>query len=540
MKIERTKNASRNIVFGFALKMYQLACPFIIRTIMIHTLGMEYIGLNSLFTSILQVLNMTELGVGSVMIYSMYTPIAEDDTETICALLNLYKKYYRIIGFVILTVGLVLTPVIPHLISGDLPFGINIYTLYYLNLCITVFSYWLFAYKNSLLVALQRSDISCKINIFTNTIQYIIQIFVLLVLKNYYYFLIVALFCQIINNLSVEKVTKRRYLQYLPTGKLDAQVIATINHRVRDLFTNKVGGVIVNSADSIVISAFLGLSMLAIYNNYYYILTSVIGFITTIYSSCTAGIGNSLITETKEKNYADFKKLTLLITWIVGFCTCCFLSLYQHFMLIWVGVKYVLDFSAVICFSLYFYTYEINQLFVTYKDAAGIWHQDRYRPLITALINLFLNLLTVNYIGIYGVLLSTVVSTLVVGMPWLLKNIFSTIFKNQMKNYILLLFKYTIVTVFACLITYIICSFIPSEGIIYFTLKMIVCCIVPNIIYYLYNRKSKEFESIRFQIKRMLLATNIFGNVIGFCRFSMANVISISKLKNGTEKQRKY
>ena len=139
-KIERTKNASRNIVFGVILKAYQILVPFLMRTAMIYLMGVQYLGLNSLFTSILQVLNLAELGVGSAMVYSMYKPIAEDDDTTICALMKLYRTYYRVIGLVIAVVGCVLTPFIPHLIKSDVPAGLNIYILYLLNLGATVLS----------------------------------------------------------------------------------------------------------------------------------------------------------------------------------------------------------------------------------------------------------------------------------------------------------------------------------------------------------------------------------------------------------------
>ena len=163
MRIERTKNATRNIVFGVILRIYQIVVPFIMRTAMIYYLGVQYLGLNSLFASVLSVLTLAELGVGSAMVFSMYKPIAEDDTKTICALMQLYKVYYRIIGLIIAIIGLVITPFIPHLIHSDLPEGLNIYVLYMLHLASTVLSYWLFAYKNCLLRAHQRNDITNNI-----------------------------------------------------------------------------------------------------------------------------------------------------------------------------------------------------------------------------------------------------------------------------------------------------------------------------------------------------------------------------------------
>lgn len=129
MKLQRTKNATRNIVFGVILQIYNLAVPFLLRTALVYYLGMEYLGLNSLFSSVLQVLNLAELGVGSAMVFSMYKPIAMDDKKAICSLMNLYRKYYRIIGTVIMLVGVVITPIIPKIIEGDIPKELNIYII---------------------------------------------------------------------------------------------------------------------------------------------------------------------------------------------------------------------------------------------------------------------------------------------------------------------------------------------------------------------------------------------------------------------------
>lgn len=193
MKIERTKNASRNIIFGIILKAYQILIPFLMRTAMIYFMGVQYLGLNSLFTSILQVLNLTELGVGSAIVYSMYKPIADDDTKTICALMRLYHLYYRIIGLAIAVIGVVLTPFIPYLVKSDLPVGLNIYILYLLNLAATILSYWLFAYKNALFQAHQRIDITNKTTLVTNTFQYLVQLIIIVFIRDYYLYVLTAL-----------------------------------------------------------------------------------------------------------------------------------------------------------------------------------------------------------------------------------------------------------------------------------------------------------------------------------------------------------
>ena len=495
MKIERTKNAGRNILFGGILKIDQIAVPFFMRTAMIYFMGVEYLGLNSLFTSILQVLNLAELGVGSAMVYSMYKPIAEDDKDTICSLMSLYRTYYRVIGLVIAVIGIALLPFIPKLIKSDLPADVNIYILYLLNLAVTVLSYWLYAYKNCLLDAHQRMDITSKVSLLTNTVQYGLQIIVLFALRNYYIYVIIALITQAMTNIVTAYITSIIYPEYTANGKLNKDKIKKINQRIKDLFTSKIGAVIVNSADTIVISAFLGLKMLAIYQNYFFILNSIVGCVAIIFTSCIAGIGNSIIVESKEKNFNDLKKFTFIIAWIAGFCTTCLLCLYQPFMDIWVGKELKLGYSAVICFCVYYYIYEMNMLLNAYKDAAGIWHEDRFRPLITALTNLILSVITVNFWGIYGVILSTVVSTVVVGMPWLLHNLFTVLFDRKMlKPYLKKVIFYLLITMISCIVTFTICSIIAVGTKWEFITRILICCVVPNILFFIAYRKRIEFK----------------------------------------------
>lgn len=504
MKIERTKNASRNILYGLILKLIQVFLPFLMRSAMTYYIGIEYLGLNSLFTSVLQVLNLAELGVGSAMVYSMYKPISEDDHVTICALMRLYRLYYRIIGLVVLIGGLVILPVLPRLISGDVQPDINIYVLYLLNLSATVLSYWLFAYKNSLLNGHQRQDVASKVSTVTNLIQYVLQFLVLCLFKNYYLYVIVILLSQITTNIITSVVVSRMYPNYHPEGKLEAQEVKQINQRIRDLFTSKIGSVVLNSADTIVISAFLGLTSLAVYQNYYFIITSVISFVTIIFNACTAGIGNSLIVETKEKNFKDLSKFTFLISWIAGMCSCCFICMFQPFMELWMGNERMLPFGAVICLTVYYYLYEINQLLNTYKDAGGIWRQDRFRPLITSVVNLGLNLILVQFLGVYGVILSTVIAFVCVGMPWLFYNLFTLLFdKQHFIPYFKNLLFYLLISALACIVSSAICLLIPWTGMVQLIACFLISIIVSNVLFFLVYRKRTEFKQILQLANRM-------------------------------------
>ena len=328
----------------------------------------------------------------------------------------------------------------------------------------------------------------------TSTIQYFLQILILVFLKDYYVYLIVVLVTQIANNLITAAIVQYKYPNYVAMGELEKDEVKQINCRIRDLFTSKLGGVIVNSADTVVISAFLGLTKLAIYQNYYFIITSVIGVVGIVFSSCTAGIGNSMVTETIEKNYKDFKKFTFLVMAIVNFCTSCFLCLFQPFMEVWVGNELMLSFGMVVLFCIYFIDYECMALLSVYKDACGIWHQDRFRPLCEAGINLLLNLLLVNIGGLYGILLSTIISMSFVSLPWLVMNLFNFVFRRSSSEYISILIQNVIVVIVDMIVCYAICQMVHLGGIMTIIFRGAVCVVFSNISYFAIWKNNEDFK----------------------------------------------
>lgn len=504
MKIEKTKNASRNIAFGILLKVYQILLPFAMRTIMMYTIGVEYLGLNSLFTSVLQVLNLAELGVGSAMVFSMYKPIAEDDSNMICALMGLYRLYYRIIGAVILVGGLCLTPFIPKLISGTIPADMNIYILYLLNLLATVLTYWLFAYKNSILQAHQRNDIVSKVTIVTDTIKYIFQIGALILLHNYYLFVIAVLMSQVINNILTAALSNRMFPDFHPKGILPKEEKRAINQKIKDLFTSHLGYTIVSSADTLVISAFLGLTVLAQYQNYYYIMSSIIGFMSIIYASITAGVGNSMLTKTKEQNYQEFKTFTLLVSFVSGICCACFMTLYQPFMAMWMGKNMVLPQVIVILLCFYFWFYELVMMISVYKDAGGIWHEDRFRPLIAGIANLLINLILVNSIGLYGIIISTILSQLFISLPWIIRNVNALIFDRSSSEYFKIITKNTLKVVLSTTIVYCIVSFIDMENLCGLMIKGISTVFLSMLVLIVFFKHDNQYNDAKKMLFRLL------------------------------------
>lgn len=506
MKIQRTKNAARNVMYGALLKILNIIVPFLMRSVMLHYLGVEYLGLNGLFRSILSFLNLAELGVGSAMVFSMYKPIAEDDTDTICALMHLYRTLYRIIGLVIAVVGLALTPFLPTLVHKQVPQDMNLYILYFMNLGATVLSYWLFAYKNCLLYAHQRNDVSSRIMLAMRVMEYTLKLLALIVFRNYYLYLASQLLFQISVNILTSLRVSKIFPHYVPRGKLPKEKTLDIMHRVRFLFTSKFSNVISDSADTLVISSFLGLASLAIYQNYFFIVTSVKSLLDVVVNACVAGVGNSIITESPEKNYTDLRKITMLYGWMMSICCSMMLCLYQPFMTIWMGEENLLAFSFALCFTVYFYFICMNKMMSMFKDAAGIWKRDRFRPLTAALVNLALNLLTVRWIGLYGVLLSTVVSIVFVAIPWLLHNLFTEVYPRELlRQYAGEFFCFTAVVVLCAGASWFVCSRFHFGVWPSFFLNGCVSFLLPNAIFLLiYGRNPLFLANVR-QIKGVFM-----------------------------------
>ena len=492
--MSRLRNAMVNTFFGFCVRIYLAVFPFIMRTVMLHTIGIGYLGLNGLFASVLQLLSISELGISGAIVYSMYEPVVKCDSKKLCALLRLYRMLYGIIGVIVFSLGLAMLPFLPKLISSDLPPDINIYTLYLMYLTSTALSYSVFSYRCSLLEAYQHNYVINKINLVTMTVQFTLQILFLLLFRNYYIYILTQFALQLVNQFAVFMATKKRYPDLKPEGKIEKQMMREIFHKVKGLIFGKVSSIILTASDTIIISMFLGLTVLAIYQNYFFMITAIVGFLGAIITGSMASIGNSLVTESMEQNYLSFRRFTFVMSWIVCVCTNCFLVLFQPFMKIWMGEDKMLPMTMVIFFCLYFFVYEYDQIFNLFKDSAGLWHEDRFRPLVTSLVNLTLNLLFVRRIGLYGIIASTVLSILLIGMPWLLRNLSRLLFCRSISDYLTDLAKYAAVTVASCGISFLVTRYLNCGGLFGLILYGIVAVCIPSGMYLLLFRKNEFFR----------------------------------------------
>lgn len=409
----RSKNAKRNIVSGLINKVLTIMLPFLIRTILIRELGAEYLGLSGLFTAILQVLNMSELGFSSAIVFSLYKPMAEDNKDEICSLLAFYRFVYKFVGCVILLLGLCILPFLKFFINGSYPNDINIYVLYIIYLANTVVSYFCFAYKNALFTAGQRQDVISSVDSILVFTRYGIQIIALLLTRNYYVYIIWNLIFTLINNFVIAGLARKFYPNYICKGKLSTSQKNKVKKQIGGLAIGKLSQVTRNSFDSVVLSMFCGLLDVAIYSNYFYIYTAISGFLSVVIQALTAGVGNSMTTEVAEKNYYDFKRFNVVFNMIFGVCTVCLFCLYQPFMRLWVGNELTAHNIVMYLFCIYFYISQMGQIRGMYATASGLWWEFRFISIAEMFFNLLLNFLLGYLWGMPGILTATIVSVTV-------------------------------------------------------------------------------------------------------------------------------
>ncbi len=472
MKLDFSKDAKRNVTASVINNILKLFFPFLNRTLFLWLLGPEYLGLNGLFNSILGVLMLAELGFGSAVHASMYKSIAEDNREQVCAYLRFYRFIYRCVGSVIFVAGLCLLPFLRKSIHGSIPPGINLHILYLIHLVNTAASYFFFAYRGSILGAHNRTDVTSNINTIVLIAQYITVFLILILTRNYYLYVLTTVTFTIISNLLIFKASHRLYPDIEPRGHLPSALRSKIWSEVKSIFLHKVGSVISYRVDDIVISAFLGLTAVAVFGNYYYVVTSVCGLVSAVYSSMPGGFGNKIHTVSKEKNFEIFMKMCRLTQIIILWCAAMMIALYQPFITVWTkgNPMMVRHLLTPILMVLFFYVNQSRQTtLLTFKAAALLWKQDRLKPLVSGAVNLVINITLVKCLPeeykLDGVIFSTVVTFAFIQIPWETRVVFTQFFNREQQNrYWYHHLTFAVLALFLCAIAWGAVYLIPIDG----------------------------------------------------------------------------
>ena len=497
MDESRTKNTKRNIIFSYIETISTIVFAFVSRSLIVHYLGDQYLGLSSLFKSILQVLGMAELGFSSAIVYNMYKPLAEGNTAKVCSLLFYYRKVYRIVGLTILVVGVAITPFLPKLINGDVPKDVNLYAIYLVFLANTVVSYFAFAYKTALLEALQRLDLTKKAYFFVGIVQYVLQIVLLITTRNYMLFILVMVANTIIRNIVVGWIASRKYPQYFCKEDIDLTTKKDIIQRVKGLLISNVSAVTYTTLDSIILSSMIGLTAVAIYNNYFMICNQLLCFVALIRSSMQASVGNSVAKESVEKNYNDMLKWQFLFALIATWCITCMVSLYQPFMTLWMGKERLLTMLDVCILCIWFFFTVAEHSFFLYLSGNGLWWEMRWPYIMSSICNLILNIVFGKMFGITGILLATLLAGAVFGLGWQCVILFKNYFRKTPIQFYIRQFIYFFVCVICCTVSYLINTMIRDEGILGLVLKGLICTTIFAVVSYIAYSRTSVYKTVK-------------------------------------------
>lgn len=502
--MSRMKNTIRNGATGIIGQVSSTLLSFINRTVFIYFLDSIYLGINGLFSNILSMLSLAELGIGTAIIFKMYKPLATNDERQIKALMNFYKLAYRIIGIVVISLGLLLIPFL-DVIVGEHNEILNftlIYVLYLLNSASTYF----FAYKRSLLSADQKEYINSINRVIFLIIQNIGQFIVLYFTKDFLLYLIVGIISTIVSNIRISFICDKKY-PYLKNNK---EHLSKLERKELYKYTfaqtcHKIGGVVVNGTDNILITVFVknGLNMVGLYSNYLFILSAIKSILNSLFNSATASIGNLNVTENMEKSKQIFNRMFFINYILFGFVSCCFYVLANDFISIWVGENFLISDSVVAILVLNYYLSGMRQTCITYNTTLGLFWNDRYKPLFEAAINFIASIILINFFGFIGVFLGTVISNLTTNFwvePYLL---YKYGFKTSLSDYFVRYLKYTATTFFAILVVGIIISKINSSNLFMWIIEAFICGITTLIILCIPFIKTDEFRFLYLNFKKI-------------------------------------
>ncbi len=497
-EVSRIKRTTNNMLFSFLSYFAKIALGMLSRIIFTHYFLSVYLGISGLFTNILTILSIAELGFGNAIIYSLYKPVAEDDKEKIRQLLQIYKRFYTIVAFVIFGIGLALLPFLKYLITDAPDVAVNINIVYLIFLSNAFLSYF-FSYRKALLITNQRQDIESKITIVSIILVNIIQIACIIIFQNYYIYILLTVLFTVLENIVLMIITNKLYPEYVkkPLEKLSKEERKELSKNAYAMIFHKLESSLVSGTDNIIISAMISTTILGKYTAYATIVSYVATLCSYFVSAVRGSLGNYIATKKPEETERLFNKMNFGYMWFIGWCSVCLICLLQPFIKIWSIYSldnFLLPLSIPLLLTLSFYFTKSRELVFMTKENAGLNWQDRYRCIFTVVINLAISVVLAHFVGIEGVIIGTIASTVLVSLWVEPKVIYKHYFKSKVSNYFLRYATYFIITIIVAGLTFGLCGLFTLTPWIDFMVKAAICVFVPNILYLLIYFKTNTFK----------------------------------------------
>ena len=491
----RTKYSIYNSISSLISSTTTILLGFVSQAIFIRLLGIEYLGLNGLFTNIITMLSFFELGMGNAIVYNLYKPIANKDEKKIKALMNFYKKAYNVIALLVFSVGMLVLPFIKFFV-GKVSVDINLYLVFFLFLLSTVSTY-LIAYKRSLLYANQQNYVINIVHTIYTIVLNVGQLSIVYFTKNYYLYLATKIVCQLVENIIISHQSNKYYplLKDANNEHIDKETEKNIFNKVKALLFHKVGASLVNGTDNIIISKFLGVFTVGLYTNYELLTRACYTMFSQVISSTTASVGNLLASKDSNKAFSVFNNMRFFNFWISAFTATSLLVIAQPFIEIWIGKEGLLPLFVLIVIAFNYFQKMQRCTFATFKDSSGIWEEDKFVPLVESAINIIASIVFVKLFGLGGVFLGTIVSGFSYWGYSYPKYVYKNLFNRSYLDYAKETLGYIFLFVGIASLTYFISTFIVlNNGLLQVVANASLCLVLPNLIIILLFRKSEEFK----------------------------------------------
>ncbi len=498
--MSRIKNVKMNLIYGYIGHIAIALIAFASRTIFINILGVTYLGVNGLFANILGLLSFAELGIGPAMTFALYKPVAEGNIEEIKSLMHLYKKAYRWVAIVITAVGLAILPFLDIIIKN--PGEIGDISIYYIIFLFNTISSYFVTYKYTLVNAYQKKYIITNITTIFNLVQGLFNIALLLLFRSFMIYLLSTAAMQLFNNIFINIYVNKKYpyLKEKGINKLSDEQLGPIKKNIFALIWHRLARVSILQTDSIIISAFVGVAMVGLVSNYNLLIVTVKKFFSVTIGAVMGSLGNLIATESKEKQYETYKTYGFVMFWLYGFCAVAFFILADSFITLWIGKDLTIPSITWIIIVLDFYLQGNITALWEVKSASGIFRQDRWIVVLMAIINLVISIAMVQIIGITGVFVGTLVTSIV---SYILRPriVYNHAFNKGVKDFYINCLKQFIPVVTAAGMCLLFRTYVAAD-ITWFNLfiNAAVVLIVTNLLFYMSFRKSNEFIHVKMMI----------------------------------------
>ena len=500
----RVEYSVLNIATGLGGYIINTILGFICRMVFVRCLSADYLGISGLFTNILTMLSLAELGIGSAIVYALYKPLAENDERKIASLVDFYGKAYRAIGIIIGIIGLCLMPFL-NVIIRDVPnIKESIYLLYFIYLFNTASTYF-FSYRSSLIIAAQQNYIVIGLNYIITILQSIVQMVYLLITREYIGYLLIQTAGTLIYNILISYIAVRKfpYIKGKNIESLREKEKKSLFRDIRDLTIYKISGLLVNSTDNIITTFFNGLATTGMASNYTLFTTTLTALLNQVFNGLTASIGNYNATESKERQYEMFNFLNMMNFWIFSWASIGIIYVSNDLVSLCFGGNYVLGIEIPIILAINFYTVGMQNAVWTFKQTLGLFKYGRFIQIFTAVINIIFSVLLGYKYGLAGILFATFIARLFTNLwydPYIIYN--HGFFRNPLE-YLVKYLRYLIVMIINLTICGFCCSFIKVTLIFSILAKIVICSIVPNVVCIILFYNKNEFKYLKVLLKKV-------------------------------------